>query len=365
MNRRGKRSCKDDSSTMVRGKKKCNTPCQLTYDVLRIIFKYLSSKELSKVSMVCRTWLEVANDEERTRGPVCIEGNLLREEDEFIDDISDKLWIKPKIGIFYKTSKDYAKQALHHCTVCLCKNLPSNCDVLTLGTNSLIFENKEIEEINEDNVVCAFLPKIPNVSIKVTPIFKDTYTSTADLAEQLRVLVNSFLDTKCVLLFWSYRSSCKVKRFTDLLMSRKDKVVPICGGMVFDIHVCNRSKKRCSEFASCVAVTFSGSLNAWSVVIHEDTKEQVERELTLFKNSISLKKHSLAFMSACNGRGRELYNEVDVESSIFKRLFPEVKLVGAFVNGEFGTTTVPTEYVNTEDNWYKQFTTVFLILTYG
>ncbi|XP_017879106.1 F-box only protein 22-like [Ceratina calcarata] len=364
MNRRGKRSYEGDASTNVREKKKLNICSQLTYDVLRIIFKYLNPKELSNASLVCRTWQEVANDEERSRGPVCIEGNLLREEDEFINEISDNLWIKPKLGLFFKSSAGCRMKA--HCKDCYCKFFPRDCDVVTLGTNSIIFENKEIEEIHEDNVACTFLPKIPNVSIKVIPVFKHSHTSDEQLVEQLRVLVNSFHNIKCALLFWSYRCRRRMNRFTSLLTAREEIMVPICGGMVFDVRICNRNINRCLEFANCVAITFTGPVNAWSVVIREDTKEQVEQELTSFKNSISLKRHSLAFMSACNGRGRELYNEVDVESSIFKRLFPEVRLVGAFMNGEFGTTTVPSKFANSSGNhWYKQFTTVFLILTYG
>lgn len=51
----------------------------------------------------------------------------------------------------------------------------------------------------------------------------------------------------------------------------------------------------------------------------------------------------MGFMFACKARGIGLYNEKNVESTIFKTLFPEVPLVGCFGNGEFGKNTMPVD----------------------
>lgn len=71
-----------------------------------------------------------------------------------------------------------------------------------------------------------------------------------------------------------------------------------------------------------------------------DTKELVEQKLESFKNHISLRKHSIGYMFACCERGTNKFNERDVESTIFKKLFPEVPLVGCFGDGEFGENTI-------------------------
>ena len=50
-----KRSYEDDSNTPnVKERKKHNTDRYLTYDILRIVFKYLNWIDLSNASMVCR-----------------------------------------------------------------------------------------------------------------------------------------------------------------------------------------------------------------------------------------------------------------------------------------------------------------------
>lgn len=98
------------------------------------------------------------------------------------------------------------------------------------------------------------------------------------------------------------------------------------------------------RFAFCVGITIVGSVDSWSIVVDESykTKELVEQRLKLFKSHISLKKHSMGFMFACCERGENMFNERNVESSIFKKLFPDIPLVGCFGDGEFGETTIPT-----------------------
>lgn len=88
----------------------------------------------------------------------------------------------------------------------------------------------------------------------------------------------------------------------------------------------------------CVALLLTGSVQTWSIVVDRKckTKEQVEEKLKLFKQQVKLQKHSVGFMFACIARGKHMYQEENVESTIFKRLFPKVPLVGCFGNGEFG-----------------------------
>lgn len=83
-----------------------------------------------------------------------------------------------------------------------------------------------------------------------------------------------------------------------------------------------------------------------------NTKEQVEAKLKLLKDKVKLKKHSIGFMFACQARGTEMYKDANVESTIFKRLFPKVPLVGCFGYGEFGKITIDEVNEESKNNLF-------------
>lgn len=119
------------------------------------------------------------------------------------------------------------------------------------------------------------------------------------------------------------------------------------GGVVQNLSTSelnNTTNYKGCHFESCIVIIITGSVDSWSIVVDEscDTKELVEQKLKLFKNHIRLRKHSIGYMFACCERGKYMFNEYNVESSIFKKLFPTVPLVGCFGDGEFGATTIPT-----------------------
>lgn len=74
----------------------------------------------------------------------------------------------------------------------------------------------------------------------------------------------------------------------------------------------------------CIMIT--GSIQTWVTVLRKEcnTEERIEARLKLFKNEVKLKKHSLGFMFASLHRNIK----TNVESTIFKRLFPKIPLVG-------------------------------------
>lgn len=79
-------------------------------------------------------------------------------------------------------------------------------------------------------------------------------------------------------------------------------------------------------------------MRTYSVLLDANcnTKERVEDKLRTFKDRVQLKKHSIGFMFACCVRGTNTFKERNVESTIFKKFFPRVPLVGCFGDGEFG-----------------------------
>ncbi|XP_053979460.1 F-box only protein 22-like [Hylaeus anthracinus] len=363
-----------EESAKVSGK--C-TGQDLTYDVLRIIFKNLNGMELSSAAMVSRSWLEAANNEKRTRGPT----HSIEHLTEHITmgrvktQIIKQLRIKPVLGLFFPSNRIPLFE-----TDCHCKVLPPNCNTITLGTYGIVIDNLEIEN-GVDEIVCAFLPEIPDVTIKTFAFGEKTVTekNQSNSVDKYSEEIKQFLSTpqknsgisKCLLLFCVQRGRVPAIKITSSLKRcyAADEL-SVWGGVARELLVCNakdKKNRRCGEFSSCVAVALVGAMNTWSIVVdkHCKTKELIEQRLRTFKSHTCLKKHSIGFMFACCARGQSMFKEWNVESSIFKKLFPEVPLVGCFGDGEFGENSLPNESSRKKRTWYHETTTIFLIITYG
>ncbi|CAK9795086.1 F-box only protein 22 [Anthophora quadrimaculata] len=321
----------NDKAANAEEKSIIRTDRYLTYDVLRIIFKYLNGVELSNASMVCRSWLEVANDEKRTaRGSILYFLQDMRSAEYFKTQIVQKLLIKPTLGLFFATPWRVSGKKDCHCKV-----LPANCDVITIRTHGVIINDRELKN-------------------GLTDVMETVFNTSES---------NSH---KCLLLFCNGRGRGLAKAVAAVL-KQNNKKSSIWGGVVRDLRICNSKDakhNRCAQSATCIGVTLVGLVDSWSVVIDGcyRTKKAVEERLKSFRNHVSLRKHSMGFMFACHERGERMFCEDNVESSIFKSLFPEVPLVGCFGDGEFGKTTIPNEE---EEIWYNEISTVFLIVTYG
>ncbi|CAK9830248.1 F-box only protein 22 [Anthophora retusa] len=353
----------NDKAASVEEKSIIRTDRYLTYDVLRIIFKYLNGVELSNASMVCRSWLEVANDEKRTaRGSILYFLQDMRSAEYFNTQIVQKLLIKPTLGLFFATPWRISGEKDCHCKV-----LPANCDVITMRTHGVIINDRELKNGLRD-VVCTFLPDIPNVTIKTITFVGAVRSQTvAQYLQQMKTVFNTSESNshKCLLLFCNGKGRALAKAVTAVL-KQNNKKPSVWGGVVRDLLICNSkdaTHNRCAQYATCIGVTLVGLVDSWSVVIDGcyRTKKAVEERLKSFRNHVSLRKHSMGFMFACHERGERMFCEDNVESSIFKNLFPEVPLVGCFGDGEFGNTTPNEE----EEIWYNEISTVFLIVTYG
>ncbi|XP_003700790.2 F-box only protein 22-like [Megachile rotundata] len=354
----------------------------LIYDVLRLIFKYLNARELSNASMVCRSWSEAANNEKHTRGPMClIESTTVPEDADYRKDIKieiiKKLRIKPSLGLLF------IPEVFIPCftnTDCYCKALPSNCSTITLVTHGIIMDDKEFEE-DLEHFIGVFLPDLPNLRIK--PIsFTDNVIYDIDwLSESQRrdiKKIKSVFNTpakgrgisKCLLLFCNWRGRrTALKVAYALRKCYKSNELPVWGGVAKYGNICNAkdSKSITFEVSFCTAIPLVGPFDTWSLIIDKthNTKERVEQRMKLFRNRICLKRHSIGLMFACCARGKNMFQESNVESSIFKKLFPTVPLAGCFGDGEFGTNKILNEPPdNKRKSWYKEISTVFLIITY-
>ncbi|XP_011695471.1 PREDICTED: uncharacterized protein LOC105454507 [Wasmannia auropunctata] len=395
---------KNDDGTAQISENALDSSIDLNYDVLRIIFEYLNGRNLASAAMVCKSWLEAANEEKWTRGPCCFKfqqytqyNNFVYIPSEFIDSIRD-IRIKPSAGFFFipdeviPTGIKVIVEAL----------LPKNCEIIILGTNNIIIGEKMIH-YSSANMVCAFLPQIPNVRVKSFKIPENCIIrKTAEYQEIISTIVNNETSTSnhetCFMLFCNLWGRSRAKRWASTIrerLSKENEIISVWGGVVKDLYaqrahtgLCKGQKRRFEFFEMhyyytprCFAVLITGSVQTWSTILERkcNTKELIEARLKLFKDKVKLKKHSIGFTFMSPQCGADIHDKINEESIAFKRLFPKVPLVGLVGDDEFcgvfGKTTAVDE-VNEERNdkkkqnceksksWFND-STVFLILTYG
>ena len=136
--------------------------------------------------------------------------------------------------------------------------------------------------------------------------------------------------------------------------------------------------------AHTVGLLFSGSaVKSASVLLNRqvNTKGKVEAELKKLKTLDFHEKKSCAFMFACCGRGKNFYRgKGNVESEVFRTLFPNTPLLGIFGNGEIGLTYFPEKVKDTfmdpsaskkvkkgtysANEFSHSFTTIFVMLSF-
>lgn len=134
-------------------------------------------------------------------------------------------------------------------------------------------------------------------------------------------------------------------KLTAIFMISRDRYESLWGGNVGNLAVCrcDENGKLCNEPMAFIGILISGpSVRSWCIVVgrNYNTKEKVEAKLKLLKHEVKLRKHSIGFMFACYARGESMFGEKDVESTIFKKLFPEVPLIGSSGDGEIGEGTI-------------------------
>ena len=126
--------------------------------------------------------------------------------------------------------------------------------------------------------------------------------------------------------------------------------------------------KRCFSMpggASCVhGIVFCGSqehIKVASIVVEpwSETIKEIEAKLKQLQATHIPEKRSIAFMFACIGRGQQFHEGVaNLESGLFRKLFPNTPLFGFFGNGEIGFDYLPDYSKPEGDRNYSVFSEV-------
>ncbi|XP_032681765.1 uncharacterized protein LOC116849085 [Odontomachus brunneus] len=373
-----KKPCRRSSRLMAKDEAKkqiCVKPQEihLTYDVLRIIFQHLSYRDLINVSQVSRFWSEAAYLEMQKRNePIGFMEHCktLRESLEpFLEKVLD-IRIQPYISFFFVCS-DTIYQHMKQPLVANTFRETQKNSIIMLHSEGVIAENLEIEGKSK-HVVCAFLPKISNVSIMTFHVTKLNSAFKEGEAEFIRALQqlpppDEKIST-CLILFCNSIDNYHLVSLLNSINSCSGKISSLWGGLVRNCYIYEKTRPALKSL-DCLAILITGHMKTWSTILDRkcNTKQKVEEHLKLWKQHLQLRKYSIGYMFACHARGTCWYRKQNVESSIFKSLFPDLHLVGCFGYGEFGKYTGMTKVHQTKDInklCYTQYSTIFMILTY-
>ncbi|XP_078314759.1 uncharacterized protein LOC144619747 isoform X2 [Crassostrea virginica] len=331
---------------------------------LVVIFKILQllpMKTLHSCARVCKAWNEIVTEIKRKRSRLhwfCLEGEG-RKEDLQLQNISDqmmqafqKFTSEPSYLFVFCTSALYEKRleasTLNYrhlpwpCRQLLC-NInsiisslgPKSCKCYSLAAGGIIGSNgdRSVEiEHSPLAVACLAIPKLEGLEIydffiDLKPNLLRTLFDVKDVTsvpydkEVKAILFFSDGDVcpqEIPLYLLNYYNGCPVVGgYGDHILSPDLDTAP---GLVKQIH--------------CIALCGS-KVQVASVIIKNkvSSERNIERELCKLKDCNLPMDTTFAFMFACLGRERAFHNNKDnVESDIFRKLFPKTPLFGFFGN---------------------------------
>ncbi|XP_046738178.1 F-box only protein 22-like [Diprion similis] len=382
--RQSSRDENKDVDTVVDG---VNCRERIIYDVLRLMLEYFNITDITRAAMVCRSWNEAASKEIHTRlkpQHFLLEPNAESKKITDPKHIVDKLFIRPSIGIVFNGVQ--SRRQIWQ-PDCLCNYLPPQTDYITLINSGTIYDDVEHKAGGLSSI---FFPEIPDVKIKyfhttkLDPLKFDPMQnpkSREKLARELCKISPKEKNIKCIIMFlggmarniFAHPDPDNIEQIIKSILShgtdKAENKIAVWGGITRRVLVCSSScdERTCKKNVPIAGLSICGSgVSTWSLVLDSriKTKEEAEKELTVLRDAVKLQKHTIGFMFSCCARGDSWYSEPNVEAKIFRKLFPNVPLVGSIGDGEFGVSTVPHEY-SPGEHIFHQYATIFLIVSYG
>ncbi|XP_054167098.1 F-box only protein 22-like [Oppia nitens] len=189
-------------------------------------------------------------------------------------------------------------------------------------------------------------PKYPNVEI-------DIFDERNLIALEK---LNDRTDLKCLIVLATTYADSESKNIREFkcintLNEKYNNKLAIGGIVVDDINYymnnVNTTRRKTRSF---YGLAFSGvNVRACSLLLKTVTPEATEKKFREFRKNLNFDPNlktceTIGFLFVCTGRGLNIdtYPTSNVEASIFRKVFPEVKLIGGFGQGEYGQNYWPS-----------------------
>lgn len=330
--------------------------------ILKRVLELLPSKSLNECARVCRDWNGFATEVKKNRRHKvewflsdCSDVNTIADK---IKVFTEELYSQPQYVILFCTSKLYeqpvrvpSKHSTRHPRTAKCDRidigtlvktlLPSNCTLLAVSADGVVGTAQNTNRISELEDTRALtlltLPKIEGLDIY--SFFVDVHNIHMDENAVFDVSqVSNVPEDKQVkaILMFSNQPYCPPEIGYSLLQHYEGCV--IAGGYVDNLILPDQSMTHFEGSLMCIALC-GARIHTASVVIREEVNstEGVDKIIKKLKECNLPEEKSFAFMFACIGRGKAHFRGTEnVESSVFKKYFPNTPLFGFFGNGEIG-----------------------------
>ncbi|KAL4227307.1 F-box protein 22 [Mactra antiquata] len=338
-------------------------------DVVEAILTPLNAKQLNKCSRVCKFWSRTVTrlkKKRKTKSWACLKAD--GEDYDFISNITtyfNTLYTEPHV-VFMMFRSDMESIDSNTISKCVQELIPQSCKLIGIGCGGIVGTETSTNNIHEmeytDAVSFLCLPKYDNVEFVTSDDIEDNFKREAQTFAD--ILRSSAFSTHVLLTFFG---DFTVPRIVG---NNLYKSFPHCliAGAYIESVVPNDE----IYFPLLHLTAIMGDrLQVASVIIENDVKdaESTEERMKRLKQYGLNERNSFAFMFACLGRGEGLYGQCNVESSLFRRYFPQTPLIGLFGNGEIGYNHVSrqaggdTGHLNKSPRMFHSFTTVFVLIS--
>ncbi|XP_033121821.1 F-box only protein 22-like [Anneissia japonica] len=379
-------------------KQQANPPCkEVTYvmtelhEFLKQVFERLPARSLLRCSRVCKRWKSVATLILKARESFTwaqYNSHIWSREDErelpvpyilgyFGLDLNiclQEAWSVPTACLLlteFKRTSDFHGTSLEEASGVdvdsyVSSLLPSSCQVVAVTVPGTVCTTRDLtncaESEGEGGAVAILFPEMNGARITRFSIRNNL---GGNIWEQSGIERHE--DVKCILTFTPKTSTAR-KLAGEKLQEAffKDGQTPVIAGAIVDHvlrYVVVNGGKSTTE-----CIVFSGErISAASVLLDQDayTEELVHKELMRLKSAGLSEKNSIGLMFACIGRGCDFYSAWDVESKVFRTLFPKTPLFGLFGNGEIGCTNLPQSKWKNLPEMAHGYTTIMCLISFG
>ncbi|XP_063237068.1 F-box only protein 22-like [Bacillus rossius redtenbacheri] len=336
------------------------------YEVVRTILGHLPREDVRSAAQVCSTWNSVAKIVLQSR--MKAEWVLASTYPALETFLRTQLAGDPRLCLVFLMKM---KKSL---VACLRKHVGPACAVVEVQGSGIVgspagsLEARELEGRGRKGGISALLlPSVPGVACRTFKIPGHVLAQVdeVDLTPEevrARTSIDPTDDVKCLLLF-SDCCSAYMKRLALSVRRRQANEFVLAGGL------CSMSCRTIAGVALAGPNVVAASMLLPSDVMKTSAAEKYFQEFRRDTKDIDAKQ-TVGLMFACVGRGKSMYNEPNVEASLFRKYFPSTPLVGFFGFGEIGADFVPdgreARSVTDEyyDEYFRDYCTVFVYLAF-